>query len=161
MSINLLRAQLDEIAALATKDPEVLNRSAPRVSKWGVSEHLDHLTRVLRAVFAMILNGPEKPGGKMNLIGRVVLFTGFIPRGRGKSPDAVRGKPATKDEILHAVEKCRKLLAEIDARAEAPLLPVFPHPFFGQLTRTQALRFLVVHNRHHFKIVRDVIAAPL
>lgn len=158
VNLKRLNAQLEHIDEMARREPDILELSRPAVSGWGVSEHLDHLLKVLQAVSSFIILAEEKPDGKLNFIGKVVLTTGFIPRGRAQSPKAVRGARANREELQRAVAACRGTLSKIAAPAQRPKYPIFPHPFFGHLTRGQALRFLVVHNQHHFKIIRDILA---
>ena len=34
-----------------------------------------------------------------------------------------------------------------------------PHPFLGMMTGREWLRFIYVHNKHHLKIIREIIDA--
>ena len=91
-------------------------------------------------------------------MGRVVLKTGFIPRGRGKAPRATR--PAERDaEDIEA--GMRRLAGRLDELLEQlPLLEEAGwrtlHPYFGALDISEWMRFMDVHHRHHLKIVRDI-----
>ena len=141
-------------------DPTVRAKNAA-VSQWAVAEHIDHLTKVYRTVLLLLMKEKEVQGKGINLLGRIVLLTGFIPRGRGESPAAVRGEAKTLEQLTSALEDCHDLYQRFQSTPPSvpPQLLVFPHPFFRNLTREQALKFLAVHYHHHRKIIRDILGA--
>ncbi|HYL06365.1 MAG TPA: DinB family protein [Thermoanaerobaculia bacterium] len=154
--------QLALMAELAQGPAPELAARAPAVSGWSVAEHLEHLVLADRAVLksvGRILDDRQAPAApNINLLGRVVLGTGFMPRGRARTTPAY--EPAAMPQAaLHAaiLENDRGL------RELAPRLGELErsggrsrHLRFGGLGGRQWLRFLVVHHHHHLKIVRDI-----
>lgn len=154
--------QLTLMAELAQGPALELAARAPAVSGWSVAEQLEHLALVDRAVLkgvGRILDDPQPPAGPdINLLGRVVLGTGFMPRGRARTTPAYH-PAAMPQEALHAaiLDVARGL------REMAPRLGGLEraggrsrHPRFGGLGGRQWLLFLAVHHHHHLKIVRDI-----
>jgi DinB superfamily len=170
--------QLALMAELA-RGPEVeVAARAPAVSGWSVAEQLEHLVLVDRAVLKSvrrILDDPHRqaaqsaqpapPAPGINLVGRVVLGTGFIPRGRARTmppyqPGAAPAEGAAGagvaavlgiEEIERGMRELEPRLGELEASAGRSR-----HPLFGGLGGRQWLRFVTVHHHHHLKIVRDI-----
>ena len=166
--------QLALMARLAGgADPELAARAAP-VSGWSVAEQLEHLVLVDRAVLqslGRILDGPRRPPDPqrpaapprppvpgINLVGRLVLGTGFMPRGRARTMPPYHPGAAP-------IAAVRAGIPEIDdgVRGLAPRLGELEraggrarHRIFGGLGGRQWLRFLGVHHHHHLKIVSDI-----
>jgi len=154
--------QLALMAELAQGPALELAARAPAVSGWSVAEHLEHLVLADRAVLkgiGRILDDPRPDAAPdTNLLGKVVLRTGFMPRGRARTAAAY--EPAAMPQAaLHSA------ILEIDrgVRDLAPRLGELErsggrarHLRFGGLGGRQWLRFLVVHHHHHLKIVRDI-----
>ena len=91
------------------------------------------------------------------MLGRTILFLGWIPRGRGKSPDRVRGERTTGSLLQTALQEMDTLCGQLAiAKIAGSRVPIVPHPKFGGLTPAQALRFVVVHNEHHLRIIKDI-----
>jgi DinB superfamily len=158
---HLLR-QLALMAELARGPEAELAARAPAVSGWSVAEQLEHLVLVDRSVLKTvrrILDDPRQlPDLGINLVGRVVLGTGFIPRGRartmahfqpGAAPAAAAGDGI--QEIEGGVRELAPRLGELEAGGGRSR-----HPIFGGLGGRQWLRFMTVHHHHHLKIVRDI-----
>lgn len=154
--------QLTLMAELGQGPALELAARAAAVSGWSVAEQLEHLVLVDRAVLkgiGRILDDPQPPAGPdINLLGRVVLGTGFMPRGRARTTLAYN-PAAMLQEALHAA------ILDVDRglREMAPRLGGLEraggrsrHPRFGGLGGRQWLRFLAVHHHHHLKIVRDI-----
>ena len=150
--------QLRTVEAILDEGEEKLGRRAPEVSAWSVAEQLDHLTKVLERALGLLASGPPRLERGINLVGRLLLAVGRLPRGVGKSPSAVRGVERPASELRGAVARVRALVASLDdaGSALAGRHPVFPHPYFAGLTPAQTLRFLVVHTDHHLRIVADI-----
>jgi DinB family protein len=163
--------QLALMAELARGPEAELAARAPAVSGWSVAEQLEHLVLVDRAVLKSvrrILDDPHgqsaqsaQPAPGINLVGRVVLGTGFIPRGRartmppyqpGAAPAAAAGSGILGiEEIERGVRELEPRLGELEASGIRSR-----HPLFGGLGGRQWLRFVTVHHHHHLKIVRDI-----
>lgn len=123
-------------------------------SAWCVAEHLDHTLKVTNSTLRILLKPelPVLPKG-INFIGRMVLLTGWIPRGRGRSPEKLRGAPATMHQLQALLDQLDELIERIAAEPPRKASAVFRHPFFGGLTYAQSLRFLAIHTEHHLRII--------
>src|ERR1700720_600218 len=91
--------QLALMAELARGPEAELAARVPAVSGWSVAEQLEHLVLVDRSVLKTVrrlLDDPhrqsaqsaspaQQPPAGINLLGRVVLGSGFIPRGRART----------------------------------------------------------------------------
>jgi hypothetical protein len=154
-----LSRQLDEITTLTGRGDEAVCTLKQAVSGWSAAEQLDHVLKVTASVLARALQQPEPealPKG-INLIGRIILGIGWIPRGKGRSPKSMRGEPATCAALQGQVTSVRQQLDAVTAAHVARSAPLVPHPRFGGLSTDQALRFMVVHTEHHLKIVREIV----
>ncbi|HXG59541.1 MAG TPA: DinB family protein, partial [Thermoanaerobaculia bacterium] len=151
--VATLRSQLDRFRALASNGS--LGRSAPEVSGWSIAEHVDHCLKSSRAILARI-NDPRPCDGGINFVGRLVLLTGWIPRGRGKSPEKMRGGVVTGGEVAASLRELEAVVAAFTPEAMSCRAPVVRHPYFGGLDPRQALRFTIIHNRHHLRIIDDI-----
>jgi hypothetical protein len=158
-SVTTIRAGLSRLTVLAAD----ATRSAPTVSRWSVGEHIDHLIKVNSGILAYFaesaVGGPAATG--ITLIERIVLFTGHIPRGRGKS--SARFLPVMMDvtrlqhELATIAEAFSRLSEEMPAVRDTATR--FAHPAFGGLTRRQWLRFAEIHQQHHQAIINDILQA--
>lgn len=136
---------------------ENIGVSAPGVSKWSVGMHVHHCCLSMIGVCtALGASTPPPPRSRPSLASGIVLLTGRIPRGRAKSPDTVVPKSNVTDgELLALLDESEHMVAE--ARGLAPEV-WFRHFFFGVLDRDKALRFLSIHNRHHLRIIADIVS---
>jgi hypothetical protein len=161
-----LLGHLDELTLLAADEARSL-LLAPAVSAWSIAQHVDHLAiahRLILEVYARLLAAPpdaRRPAdqGRPSLMGRLVLLTGFIPRGVGKAPPPTR--PADRPEpaaVRAHLDAYRQVLEDVGRQLDRLLaLPVRPpHPRFGPLDAVGWLRFIEIHERHHLKIVADI-----
>jgi hypothetical protein len=157
----LVGEQIDGLIELAA-DRDLHGVEAAKVSKWTAGKQIEHLLlsdETILDSFDRLIDGRDGPApGGPTLVGRVILRTGFIPRGAGKAPSAVQ--PAGRDEA--DIEAALRRLAERFAglAEQLPLLEESGwrcrHPYFGALDIGQWMRFMDVHHRHHLKIVRDI-----
>lgn len=150
-------ATLDPIAD-ACGQPEA-RRDA--VSHWSVGQHIDHALKVDAHILGVLHRSPLKPEPvpPPSLIGRLILLTGRIPRGKGRAPDftvpdiedyvALRGRVAEAARGYAELEPHLALIATDRRR--------FAHPILGGFTRAQWLRFASIHHRHHAAIIADIL----
>jgi hypothetical protein len=166
--------QLALMAELARGPEAELAARAPAVSGWSVAEQLEHLVLVDRSVLKTVRRILDDPHGQsakaaqsaapppgINLLGRVVLGTGFIPRGRARTlpPFQPGAAPAAASgtgilgiaEIERGMRDLEPRLGELETGGGRSR-----HPLFGGLGGRQWLRFVAVHHHHHLKIVRDI-----
>ena len=158
--LERLEGQLDAIGRLVDEGDAALVRRAPRVSGWSVAQQLDHSLKVAMRSLGCVL---EPDAAKIdrrgiNLLGRLLLAFGRLPRGRGKAPKAVAGEERSSQELAAALAAVRARLAEVAARGEllARPDPIVPHPYFRCLNASQGLRMLAVHTDHHLRIGADI-----
>jgi DinB superfamily len=179
--LRRVHAQIVRQLALMTElagGPEAeLAARVPAVSGWSVGEQLEHLVLVDRSVLKAVrrlLDDPHRQSAEtappappgINLLGRVVLGSGFIPRGRARTlppfqPGAGAATAAGDGvvgvvgmgiaEIERGVRELEPRLGELEASGGRSR-----HPLFGGLGGRQWLRFVTVHHHHHLKIVRDI-----
>ncbi|HUR83140.1 MAG TPA: DinB family protein [Thermoanaerobaculia bacterium] len=150
-----IRGQFERIRAL-TGDARLFTINE-KISGWSSAEHLDHLLKVAKSVFDRLPSDEVLPRG-ISFTGRCVLACRWIPRGVGKTPERLAGKQCTLEELEARFGRVSTALEALDTAAvDAARNPNVPHPRFGGLTPSQALRFVTIHNAHHLKIVGDIL----
>lgn len=149
------------------EDPEAFDARDDDVSGWSVGLHLEHLLRSDMGIvgwLAPTIEGVEPVargdrGGRPTIPGRVVLLTGYLPRGVGKAPGPTVPEGIERSEVVEGLrevlETARELKGALDVirRSEARMT----HPALGTLDAAQWLRFARIHHHHHEKIVRDLL----
>ncbi len=128
-----------------------------KVSKWSVGMHMEHCLLGTTGICSALSNSKPYTGKiKKGFVRRLILLTGIIPRGRGKSPNAVIPNDQTTESGL------RELLAEAglsaQKAAESDCDCWWKHFAFGVMKRDEALEFVEIHNKHHLKIVSDILS---
>ena len=155
-SVPRIRMQLQKLRDAARVSEERLLRTVPAVSAWSAAEHLDHLGKVTKSIL-LRLKTPEVVTGSISVMGLAILTLGWIPRGRGKAPERLRGARVNGDELLRRFDEIEMLVGNLDPAALALSRErIVPHPRFGGLTASEALRFAVVHTDHHLRIIEDI-----
>ena len=129
--------------------------SNPKISTSTVGWQLDHSLKVINGVIMLLKNAPTGKQPKVTLFGLFCLWTRYIPRGKGKAPKTVM-PPETINlsELHHQIETAKQLLADLK---NIPQKATFKHPYFGVLTKTQTIKFIEVHTKHHLKIIKDIL----
>lgn len=130
----------------------------PDVSKWSVGMHVQHCCLATIAVCdSLVASEPPVPRSSFSLVTSAIFLTGRIPRGRGKSPE----QALPRDEIW--TNELEGLLLDAERRLEAARQASrdqwFRHFAFGVLDRDRTLKFIGIHNRHHARIVQDILRA--
>ncbi len=125
------------------------------ISGWTVGKHVEHCCKTMVAVCRALADSKgSPPHRKWSLPRTIVLLTGKIPRGKAEAPDSVLpGSDNTPDSISSILDEAD---AAIKSAKQLPANSWFAHPFFSSLKRDEALRFILVHNKHHLKIIRDI-----
>jgi hypothetical protein len=152
-----LSDQLAEMRRLSSL-PDAQLFATCGLSRWSPSEHIDHSVKVMSSIVRRLLQADADPGRPLSAVGRLILLFGWIPRGRGKSPERLRGARTTREELAAALDALASQLARLEASHLALARgPVVPHPRFGGMTPPQAVRFAAIHTKHHLKIVADLL----
>ena len=159
-NLKQIVAQLQQLQDFC-KRAEVHN---PAISTWSVGQHLEHL--ILAAMHVHGLLEQERTSAtagreRLTLIGRIVFLTGRIKRGVGKSPQHVTPAPQARDRGW-LEERIRALSADYARQDQIVALvekstSVYRHPYFGELNLARWLRFMVIHQDHHLRILRDIL----
>jgi len=170
-SSKLLRTHAALLASLdlgieQAGDPAVSEVTVPAVSKWSVKDHLEHLSIANGGIVSWLYRArdgdPElDTGGGPSLIGRIVLLVGAFPRGRGKAPERTQPEGTSADELVAKSRRIRERVEGLEgsiAQLQASNA-TRNHFAFGDLNAAQWLRFALIHNHHHQKIIRDVLEA--
>ena len=160
-SFARITSQIAAMRSLIAGSNEQLHCAADGVSGWCPAEHLDHMAKasssVLRRLAATDASAPDRG---INLVGRVVLAIGRIPRGRGKSPEKLHGTRADAAALMASLDELEGLARSLSPKTLAAVrTPMVLHPKFGGLTPSQALRFVAIHNDHHLRIIADIARA--
>lgn len=161
-SFDRILTQHDRIAELLAGDETALLSRQPARSGWSPAEHLEHLVVVDDYLARETLAALEKPpttSGSPTLAGRAVLLLGWIPRGKGEAPKEVfptgADLPGIRQQAAEARARIESLRPHLDAIARSPARQA--HPSLGTFTLAQWLRFALVHDLHHLKIVRELM----
>jgi hypothetical protein len=155
-----------DVSIRQLSDPDTHQASAPEISRWSVKDHLEHLSiadhRTLTFVERVRDGYPElETGGGPSLLGRVVLLLGGFPRGKGRAPERTLPHGETAEDLVLRFQELReRLVALEDSLPRIGAAPYTSHHFaFGDLNAAQWLRFAVIHDHHHRKIIRDITRA--
>ncbi len=133
---------------------------APAVSEWSIGMHVHHcclaMIRICQSLIAST-PPPPTPRSRFSFLTALVFSSGRIPRGRGRSPDVVLPRQdISPAELLTLLDRSKRILTEahdLDPKTW------FRHFAFGVLDRNNTLRFIRIHNRHHLRIISDIVAA--
>ena len=126
------------------------------VSKSTVAWQLDHSLKVLNGIaLTLKKSDPKNFKPKFSIQKSIILFTGYIPRGKAKAPKEVNYKNDISIESLQEqVKQAEKLIQEVE---KLPASSFFHHPFFGDLDLKTSLKFMGIHTKHHIKIIKDIL----
>lgn len=133
-----------------------LEQRNPKISKVNVAWQLDHSLKVFNGV-AIVLqeSDPSLYLDNFSLMGKVLLYINFIPRGKAKVPKKLASPIIIlKEDIYVQLTLAKKNLLVVQ---KADKNAYFKHPIFGNVNQERALRFLTVHTHHHLKIVKAIL----
>ena len=130
----------------------------PAVSEWSIGMHVHHCCLAMIEICqSLIASTPPTPRSRFSLLTALVFSSGRIPRGRGRSPDEVLPRrdvsPAELGTLLDQSERILSEVYDLDPKAW------FRHFVFGVLDRDKTVRFILIHNRHHLRIISDIVKA--
>jgi hypothetical protein len=137
----------------------VEHRSAitSRISRWSVGQHIHHCSLVMVGVAeAVKRKRTPRPRWTPNLLRTMVLVSGRIPRGRAQAPREARPAPGLDEAGLASALSDAN--GTVRGLRDAPADAWFRHFALGVIRMRSVPRFLEVHNRHHLRIMGDIIA---
>ncbi len=129
---------------------------APAVSEWSIGMHVHHCgLAMMRVCQSLVASTPPTPRSRFSFLTAIVFLSGRIQRGCGRSPDVVLPRQdVSPAELLTLLDRAERILTEahdLDPKAW------FRHFVFGVLGRNKTLRFIRIHNRHHLRIISDIV----
>ncbi len=126
------------------------------ISLGKVGWHIHHCFGVMNwAGLSLMRSKPEEFKTTFNLKRAYVFGIGKFPRGKVKVP---RNSIQSPDVTLELIEKEIKTAERILEKMEhLPKNSFMKHPIFGEINLKQSKRFIQVHNKHHLKIIRDIL----
>jgi len=126
------------------------------ISEGNVGWHIVHSCLVIDSVCgAVCKSDATKFIKKFSLKAFLVLLINSFPRGKAKAPSfTVPSEELSPASILQSIQASRK---SIEALSKAGKNQYFTHPIFGDLNTADTFKFLVVHNNHHLKIIKDIL----
>ncbi len=163
--IDRLAVDLADALGVVAWPDERLHVVMDEVSAWSPAEHMSHVARALECVrdFVAMLEEGRDPAilrvGHPSIAGRMVLVTGWIPRGRAETPEAFAPEPRPPRAVLRdALRQSERAYAELRPRARAlgTLEGRILHPRLGPFDATEWVRYAHVHTRHHLGIVAEI-----
>lgn len=131
-------------------------KTNPNVSNSTIGWQIDHCLLVINGIIGQLeISDPLKYHPKWNFPKFMVFTTGKIPRGKAKAPKVVMPiQVATQNELKAKLEVAKNNVLKLDSFSENQF---FNHPFFKDLNVKQTKRFLMIHTKHHLKIIEDIL----
>jgi hypothetical protein len=131
---------------------------APSVSAWSVGMHVNHCCLAMIGTCRVLEKSTAPPPPSRPPLIRVVVFTtGRFIRGRAQSPE--RALPRADIPVAELTSLLEEAERQVAAAGNLEAGRWFKHFMFGVLKRDDALQFLRIHNRHHLRIVSDIVSA--
>lgn len=149
------------------RSDDELQRLAPSVSQWSVAKQMHHVA----AATGLMLTGitriarkasPAIEEGRINTIGRAVMMTGRLPRGKARAPArTMPPETVSRDLLTAAISRSKATFTSLPEVFEAAAQTGWKveHPYFGPLDPYQWLKLAALHADHHFRIIEDIDSA--
>ncbi len=146
-----INKQIDELISLV-QHFEKMNTT---ISASNVGWHIEHLCLTMNGISYTVKNSdPQKYHWKFNFFRLIIMNTKKIPRGKAKAPEVVRPKnDYTPESLLEHLNNVKENLKKLNGIHKNSF---FPHPYFGEINLLKTIKFLVIHNQHHLKIIKDI-----
>jgi len=126
------------------------------VSKVPVYWHAEHSLNILRDVLLLLeQSSPADHKPTFSFLKFFVMTTGYIPRGKASAPKQTM--PESAGDMTALIKKCAQVQFQIDNVDSIKADACFKHPFFGWLDKKETVRFMIIHTKHHLKIVNDIV----
>ena len=127
------------------------------VSSGSVGWHIAHSLKTIDQIVSACKNSnPKEYQWHFNFKRLLIMsIAKKIPRGKAKAPKIIRPEgdisPETLSLSLESVRENIKNWKSLDKNVN------FPHPFFGVLNKKETEKFLILHTKHHAKIIKDIL----
>lgn len=133
-----------------------LDKRNSKVSNSTIGWQIDHSLLVINGIVEQLeISNPNEYQPKWNFPKFMVFTMGKIPRGKAKAPKVViPTHVATQEELKAKLEAAKNNILKLDSFSENSF---FKHPFFKDLNVKQTEKFLVIHTKHHLKIIQDIL----
>lgn len=126
------------------------------ISTATIGWHIQHSFLVIIQIVSRLQSSdPTLYKWKFNLARSYVYLLEKIPRGRGKAPEIVVPKGEINSEEINRHNLLAR--AAITELVNLDSNSFIKHPYFGELNLKQTETFLVLHTRHHLKIIDDIL----
>lgn len=131
-------------------------KTNPNVSNSTVGWQIDHCLLVINGVIGQVeISNPAEFQSKFNFNRLIVFTTGKIPRGKIRAPKVVTPvSVATLEELKAKIEIAKNKVSKLN---NFPKNSFFKHPFLSDLNVKQTEKFLVIHTKHHLKIIEEIL----
>lgn len=127
------------------------------ISSVSVGWHITHNLMVLIKISELVTKSdPKNYKWNFNVIRAILFPLNFFPRGRGKAPKPVQPQLnhlQDTEELFTAAAEAIKLLEAAHPKQ------YFVHHSFGMLDKKNTFIMIDIHNRHHLRIIKDIISA--
>ena len=133
-----------------------LDKTNFKVSNSTVGWQIDHCLLVINGIIEQLeISNPNEFQPKWNFPKFMVFTMGKIPRGKAKAPKVViPTRVATQEDLKAKLELAKNNILKLNSFSENLF---FKHPFFNHLNVKQTKKFLVIHTKHHLKIIEDIL----
>lgn len=127
-----------------------------KVSNSTIGWQIDHCLLVINGIISQLeISNPTEFQPKWNFNRFIVFTTGKIPRGKIRAPKVVTPiDVATLEDLKLKMEIAKSNIQKLN---DLPKNSFFKHPFLNDLNVKQTEKFLVIHTKHHLKIIEDIL----
>ncbi|WP_396180799.1 DUF1569 domain-containing protein [Flavobacterium sp.] len=133
-----------------------LDKTNSKVSNSSIGWQIDHSLIVINGIIEQLeISNPNEFQPKWNFPKFMVFTMGKIPRGKAKAPKVViPTHVATQEELKAKLQAAKNNILKLNSFSENSF---FKHPFFQDLNVKQTEKFLLIHTKHHLKIIEDIL----
>jgi hypothetical protein len=128
-----------------------------QASTGSVGWHIEHSLKTIDQIVTACKNSnPEVYKWQFNFKRFLIVdVLNIIPRGKVKAPKLVRPEgEISKESIELSLKNLKDNLKDWNLLHKNVF---FKHPFFDDLNKKATEKFLVLHTKHHFKIIKDIV----
>ena len=144
--------QMQEFSRLSPR-AEYRNKE---VSGWSVGQHIEHVLIAMSGMALALrrerLSQTQKTDNQLKI---EVLKSGSFPRGVIQAPEISRPREfVDHDDLKRLLLKTSNRISGLLDLSERSTID---HPILGEMSRDETIRFMVIHNDHHLKIIADIL----